>query len=379
MALATATALSSFDQGGNREDLSDVLATIMAQDNETTLNLVGIKGAAKATTHTWVEDELSSYQSAAAEELASAETDLDVYAGDGVKFRIGTLFKFANEPEVMQVTAITTDTLTIVRGYGSTVDPGVAIPTLSVIEIISHPVQEDTDPINWESIIRATAFNKTQVFYKTLKVSDTQEAVDKAGVSSEVSYQTEKKMIELMREMNRTLICGIRSADAGSDTSYRSMGGIIEYVSAAGGNYLDAATTDLTETMLLNLLQQVYEDGGNPDTVVAPAFQKRQISGFWKEYVRVGGGETKIGTKVSTYECDFGTVSVILERHMPKDAILVIDKARVAVMPLDGLSMGIQDLARTGRAQRKQLDGEYTCEIRNALKAHGYYYNLTTS
>lgn len=377
MALAAATALSTFDQGGNREDLSDVLASIIENDRETTIQLIGISGTATATKHDWVEDELSSWKSSCAEELATAETDLDVAAGDGAKFRIGTIFKIQNEPEVMQVTDISTDTLTIVRGYGSTSDPGVAYPINSVIEIISHPVQEDTDAVNYESIIRAKVYNYCQIYAKWIKVSETQEAVDKAGVDSEVAYQSEKKLMEIMRELNINTIHGIISATVGSDTVYRTSGGLIEFIT--GGNALDASSADLTETRLLNLLEMVYTDGGNPDTILAGSFQKRRISAFWKEYTRVAGDNRKVGSLVTQYESDFGLLSVVLERYMPPDGIIVLDSARAKVMPLTGRAVGIEDLAKTGLSTKKQIAGEYTLELKNRTKAHGYYYNLTTS
>ncbi|MFA5636137.1 MAG: DUF5309 family protein [Anaerovoracaceae bacterium] len=388
MALAGNEALSSFDQGANREDLSDVLAMMIEKDLETTLNLIGgAKGAAKATKHEWPEGELDSmYAVLSSTPLAYNETSAVMDTGEGAKFRIGTLFRFDDGyDEVLQVTNISGDTLTVTRGYGSTSIPAgnASHAAAAGVIIISHPVQEDTDPINWEAIVRTVEYNYSHVYYKTTKVSDTQEAVDKAGVTSEISWQVENKLKEIMREMNVNTLLGIRSANAGSAAAYRSSGGIIEFVNAAGGNVIDAAGGETTETRLNNLLEDVYDDGGGQDgnlTLIVGPTQKRNISAIWKEYRRIGGSDTKVGGKVESFDSDFGTVDVLMERALKglPDVILCVDKSRIAFMPLQGLPVSTRELPKTGRAHKREISGEYTLEVRNGLKAHGYMYGLAS-
>ncbi len=383
MALAAAEALATFDQGGNREDLSDVLSMMIQRDRENTLALIGgPQGAATATKHEWPEGELTSWRSSLAANLAYDATSATVAAGDGAKFRIGTLFKMLNRPEVMQVTAISTDTLTITRGYGSTSAPASGqYDSGEEIIIISHPTQEDTDPINWEAIVRTKAYNYTQIFYKTTKVSDSQEAVNKAGVSSEIAWQVEQKLLEIKGEMNRNILHGIRSGDAGGDASYRSFGGLVEFINSAGGNVIKASGAEISETRITNLLQDIYTDGGGDQgelSIIAHPIQKRKISAIWKEYRRIGT-ESKVGAKVDSYECDFGTVNVVMDQAMDEDAILVIDPTRVKFMPLQSRAISTRPLPKTGLAEKREISGEYTLEVRNGLKAHGYMYDLSTS
>ncbi len=378
MALVAASALGSFDQGGNREDLSDVLAQILEKDRETSLQRIGIGGAATATKHEWVESALGSTVATLDTTLTTTTTSVVLSSGDGLKFRIGTLFKFAgNNPEVLQVTLVATDTLTVVRGYGSTSDPGTSYTAPAVIEIISHPAQEDADFSADSPNIRTKDYNYTQVFTGGISVSDTQEAVDKAGVDSEVTYQTQVKLMEKMRELNIGIIKGIRSADAGSDTSYRSMGGLVEFLSQATGNAADASAASISESLILARMQAIYDDGGNVDTLFVGATQKRKISDFWKD-ARRRDTETA-GAVINEYETDFGVVRVVLERYLGTDKALFVDSSRVKVMPLTGLAMGMKEIARTGRARKYMIDGEYTLEVRNAKKAHGMLYNLATS
>jgi len=384
MALVADTSLASFDQGGNREDLSDVFNLLVQHNHRSVTNAIGIKGeAAKATKHQWVEGELGGMTSALNGALNTTATTANVATGDGVKFRIGTLFKISgNNPEVLQVTSITADALTVVRGYGSTSDPGTNYADTSVIEIISHPVQEDADIATtgrFAEIVRATAYNYTQKFFDYTQVSDTQEAVDKAGVDSELTFQVQAKLEKLWRELNRSLIYGIRSADAGGAASYRSMGGIYEFVTAAGGNATDAAAAAVTYKLLRAEMKDAYDDGGNIDLIVCGTTQKAKISDIYVELRRMERKDSGMGYIVETVLTDFGEARLVLDTTLEADKVLFLDSTRLRALPLQNLAMSMEDVARTGLARKKMISGEYTMEIMNATKAFSVLYNLSTA
>ncbi len=73
---------------------------------------------------------------------------------------------------------------------------------------------------------------------------------------------------------------------------------------------------------------------------------------------------------VSVYESDFGVCKVVLSRWMPGDGLLMLDSSRAEVLPLQGRSFAYTPLATVGDAQRGQVVGEYTLELRNE-NAHG--------
>lgn len=381
MALASTTGVASYDQAdGAFLDLSNQLAEIIRRDNTSFLSRLGISGEATAVEHKWMEDSLNSNTATGAEALDSSETTFDVATGHGVRFRVGTLFKidYAGLTEVMQVTAISTDALTIVRGYGSTTaEDASAAGVTPTIKIISNPSQEGQDAPDDESKTRTQVSNYTQIFQKGIRVSHTMRSVLQAGVADEYTYQVARRLMEIMRELDSTIINGIKSASGGSDTVYRSMGGIIEFASQSGGN-TDSTSEALLICVVNDMAKQIWDDGGYPNFILVGGKQKRAISGFDQSARRSVYDVTVAGYMVDKIITDLGFIlDVIVDPWMPDDVAIVGDLGKCRVMPLRDSSMRAEDLAKTGAASKGQIYGEYTAEWRNAKQTFSFHNALT--
>jgi hypothetical protein len=385
MALAATTPLASYDQSaGEFLDLSNELAEIIRRDNVSFLSRVGISGEAIETTHSWMEDSLNANS---ATSLATADgvidasaTTLIVASGQGVRFRIGTLFKdkAAGKTEVIQVTAVSTDTLTIVRGYGSTTGETHGTGTTAFeIQIISHTNQEGQDPNADTSKVRTKVSNIVQIFQYGINISATMRAVMQAGVADEFTFQVARRLMEAMRELDSTLVAGIKSASAGSDSVYRSMGGIIEFASQSGGN-VTTTTESLTLSVVNNMCKDIWDDGGVPNFLLVGGKQKRAVSAFDQSARRSVYDTNVAGYVVDRVITDLGFIlDVIVDPWVPDDVAVVGDLNKVRVMPLRNSAMRAEDLAKTGSASKAQIYGEYTAEFRNAKEAFAYHNNLS--
>ena len=151
MALSSASGAAAYSIAAavKKLDLSEELAEIIRSDNTALLNRLGIGGlVATQVKHSWPEDELNPNTATVTEgaEFADDDTTLTVGTDEGVRFKIGTIFKFneASKSEVCQVTAISGDDLTVVRGYGST--SGETHADGTTIMIIGHTKQEGWTP-----------------------------------------------------------------------------------------------------------------------------------------------------------------------------------------------------------------------------------------
>lgn len=378
MSLATAAGEASFDQAaGEFLDLSNELAEIIRRDNTAFISRLGISGEATETLHSWMEDSLNVNTFTGAEALDSSETTFDVTTGHGVRLKVGSLFKdkAIGMTEVMQVTAISTDALTIVRGYGSTT--GEAHADAAEYLIIANTQQESQDAPDDESKTRTKVSNYTQIFTKGIKISTTMRAVLQAGVADEFTLQVARRLMEVMRELDNSVINGISSGSQGSDTVYRSMGGIIEFASQATGNTTTTIEA-LTPTVLNDMCKQIWDDGGTPNFVLVSGKQKRKISAFDQSYRRSSYDGTVAGYVVDKFLTDLGfMLDVIVDPWMPEDVAIVGDLSKCRVLPLRKDAMRVEELAKTGRADKAQVTGQYTAEFRNALQAFAYHNNLT--
>jgi len=229
------------------------------------------------------------------------------------------------------------------------------------------------------------AFNFCQIADKVIALSGTQSAVDAAGRADEMAYQIAKKSKELKKDMEFDLI-EPNVQVSGSATAARELGSIPTWLKTNGdagtsgtlstgsGTDLPGSGTDrdLTETILKTVIKEVYESGGEMDMLVCPPSVKQVISGFNANTTRFGPAEAKTEfAAIDVYSSDFGDLRVVPNRVMAvtdaKD-VFIIQRDMMATAYLRDFQ--VQDLAKTGYSEKKQLLVEYTLEVRNEA-AHG--------
>lgn len=383
MALASAVGAASFDitDGTGKLDLSEELAEIIRLDNTSFLNRIGAGGfTATQRTHRWNEDKLNPNTATLDEALDASETGVDVATGHGERFVAGTLFKFneRNKTEVCRVTTVSTDTLTVERGHGST--SGETHATATEIIIIAHTKQEGWKPTqeDWTQE-RSAVNNYTQIFGMGITLARTRQEIEHAGIASEFAHQTAYRLKEIMRSLDSSLINGIKSATESGDADYGSMEGIIEYVSASTGN-ITTTQEDLTEAVVNALYKDIWDDSGGAlgrGFILVGGALKRVISTFDQAYRRTDFDTRRVGFTVERFLTDLGfELEVIVDPWMPDDVMIIGDLDRVKVGPLQGDTMAAEMLAKTGRTIEAMVTGQYTCEVRNALDAFGIHTNL---
>ena len=142
---------------------------------------------------------------------------------------------------------------------------------------------------------------------------------------------------------------------------------------------LNAPTATATDLDVIeDFIQQVYDNGGLTSglgTLLVGSSQKRAISaayaGAYGKAVPVMGN---IGcVNVMQLETDFGVLNVMLDRHVPKDAIIVCSLDQLAPVFLNVPNKGVffeEPLAKTGATDAVQIYGEIGLKYGNE-KAHG--------
>lgn len=233
--------------------------------------------------------------------------------------------------------------------------------------------------------------NYTQIMDKTVVITGTQEAVDKAGRASELAYQIAKKSKELKRDIESTLLTNQARA-AGSSSAARtfaSMGAWIKTNTNKGATGTDPTAVDgsdarndgtqrsLTEDMLKDVIKGTWNAGGNPSVIMVGPFNKQKISGFTGGNTRFDASEDKtLYTSIDVYSSDFGDLEVVPNRFSRDRDALVLDMDYWSVGFLRDFTM--HELSKTGDAEKRQILAELTLISRNE-GASGGVFDLTTS
>lgn len=237
--------------------------------------------------------------------------------------------------------------------------------------------------------------NYTQIVGKTVQVSGTLEAVDKAGRKSEKAYQLAKASSEMKRDIE-TIITANQGQEAGSSNSTaRKMGSLLSYIktntskngtSVTGvdpttvgvSTRTDGTTRTFTEAMLKDVVAKVFTSGGTPSTLFVSPALKQVVSGFSglaaQRYQVPTSGQATILAGADLYQSDFGVLQIVPNRFMRTRDALVLDPEYAALAYLRPFQT--IELAKAGDSDKTQILAELTLEVKNEA-AHGGIFDLT--
>ena len=256
---------------------------------------------------------------------------------------------------------------------------------------------EGDDVTSFDSVTATVRLqNYAQISRKTIVLSATEEVVNKAGRKSELAYQIAKRGSELRRDQEFTFLNGAIAA-AGSTSVARGTaslqafiktnvdmqtnGSSPSYTTLPNSSRTDGNVRTFTETILKNVIQQVWTAGGTPKILMVGPVNKQRVSGFSgiaSSRFNIDGGArpaTIIGA-ADIYVSDFGNVSVIAQRFQRERDAFVIDPEYAGVVTLRPYQQ--IELAKTGDAEKRMLIVEYGHKV-YAENAHGIAADLVTS
>lgn len=176
------------------------------------------------------------------------------------------------------------------------------------------------------SVPRVKLDNYIQIFMRDCMVTDSQEAVLKAGVKSEMAYQLAKVLKAIAQDVEYAIVNN-NTARQGDATNPGLMGGIPYFVNATKlpDNVITGhqdGNNPFSEEDFNDAIQAAWKVGGTPDIAVMSGNNKRVVSGFSGNAERQRSADsTKVKQIVNIYESDFGLVNTLLHRLMPDSRI----------------------------------------------------------
>jgi len=365
------------------EDVSDLIGIISPYETPLLDALGDPLREATSTHHEWLEDELLPNKDAINDDTyTDPDVDTDFVVDNGSRFRVGDQIQVEGSEELMLVTGINSNTLTVVRGYAGTTAEDLV--DNQVINILGNAALEGADKPGARFTNRSRCSNYTQIFTATVEVSGTDMAASQLGLADETDFQKQERLRELIRDLENTVVNGGQPASEpeGSGSVRRSMKGIIQHLSTNvfhTGDSSFPSGTALDEDKINYVLRKIWESShGNVDLIVVGGFQKRKINAFCADSRTYGATDTTFTNMVSIYESDFGVCRIVTSRWIPQEAALFVDSSRVNVLPLAGRGFHFKPLASGGDYECGELIGEYTLELKNEA-AHGLIRSLSTS
>jgi hypothetical protein len=240
--------------------------------------------------------------------------------------------------------------------------------------------------------------NYSQIFVDAVSVPDTDSGLKKAGRASEIAYQMLKTAKEQKRDIEKALFDN-NARVAGNSTTARELAGMPAWLitntdfganegADATGDGTDARTDETTtlqafsQTRFDGVMQDIWEQGGNPDTVYLSAFQMNKalaFTGMNNQRATIGasvGGTNAVVNAVDVYVTPWGTVNFMPSRHNRSRDVFICQDDMWSVAVLRNTKN--MELAKTGDSTRRAIVTELTL-VSNNEKASGGIFDNTTS
>lgn len=180
---------------------------------------------------------------------------------------------------------------------------------------------------------RGSLSNSCQIIEKVVEVSGTAEAVGETTFEDELI----DRLIEVKRDMEWYFLNGVRAEE--TESTPRQMNGLINLVNS--DNVVDGSA-GLSESLIEDTLYQLWTHESVKEYYAFVNKEiKQQINDLYRnsENVRINvsqGMDQSVGITVQRIVSDFGTLNLVLDRHMDVNTMLIVDLDQVQIAELRG-------------------------------------------
>lgn len=252
----------------------------------------------------WMEEESLTKTDQVNDGTGMNSSDTTMTVDNGSRFRAGDVVKIPRTGENVLVTAVSTNDLTVVRGWGSTA--GAAINDNEPIIIIGNANQEHATKramIIGDQTIRT---NYTQIFRTPFGISRTAANTEMYG-GKDLAHIRMMQLIEHQKEIERAFWFGEPKEDLTGTHPRRATGGVDYWIST---NATDAGGA-LTQIEFNTFLRTGFRYGSKKKWLFAAPIIVEAISYWASQKLQVSVSEKTFGISVMEYLTPFGVVSIV--------------------------------------------------------------------
>lgn len=323
----------SFDIDRLRRDIdvSDEIMRLIPEENPWLVMTMQSRELPTLTAeYNWFDGEPWAYWTTVNGAHNDTVTSIVLTTGGGVCFAAKDVAKVPSTGEVMYVTAVSTDTLTVVRGYGETaaasIADGAAIVCLgnAMEERSSAPAEKVGQPTK--------DYNYCEITRTPFGDSATVEAERQVTTEQERSRLTKDKLLDHRLARERQYLFGERKEDAANKR--RMTRGLEKAITT---NVYDAGGA-LTQTNFdTQVCEKVFKYGTRQKVLIASPRMVSIINGWANARLQMSQGAKEYGLELSEYVSPHGRLliapSKALEQYYAYHSFIV-DMKYIAIRSL---------------------------------------------
>lgn len=327
-------------------------------------------------------DATSSETTAAA--LAAATT---VSVVDGTKFRAGMTVSPKGSDEVLLVTAVSGNDLTVTRGFGGTTAADIASGTELTIDSVGR---EENSLAQNDGIFQPDPVeNFFQTMDTAVEFSRRALATIQFGNTNDLAFQVSERIRQLTIQMDRALVRGRKATATIGGETVTYTGGLRYYLDQTGAINTDGAGA-LTLDKINAINAEIVSRGGTANTIAVGIKQARALSALvaanynsqrLQEWAADEGSLMMLPSDLPLV----GNVNrIVVDTNLADDELVIFDAGMISVVPMASGNAEASGAWRTVDAtqngqdgQRTRIIGDFAMEIRQSKTHMGRLYGLT--
>jgi hypothetical protein len=266
--------------------------------------------------------------------------------------------------EVLLVTAVSGNNLTVQRGFGGTT--AAALTSGQVLTIDSVGREENSTAENDGIFQPDSVENFFQTMDTAVEFSRRALATMQFGNTNDLAFQVSERIRQLTIQMNRALVRG-RKATAtigGKDVTYT--GGMRFWLDQAGAVKTDASAAALTLDAINALNAEIVSRGGMANTIAVGIKQARKLSALVSanydsqrlaDWTQDEGSLLRLPSDLPLV----GNVNqIVIDTNLADDELMIFDAGMLSVVPMNANNASDSGAWRTLDATQNGQDGERT-------------------
>lgn len=326
----------------------------------------------------WLDFRIDAQSSTLNGAVLAADTTLTVV--DGSKFRAGMALSPKGSDEVILVTAVSGNDLTVTRGFGSTTAADIADATELTVDSNGRP--ENSLAENDGIFQPENVENFFQTMDTAVEFSRRALATMQYGGTNNLQFQVAERIRQLAIQLDRALVRGRKAtATVGGETvSYT--GGLRYFLDQAGAIKTDNSAAALTLEQINALNAEIVSRGGSANTIAVGIKQARKLSALVSANYssqRLGDWQADEGSLL-TLPSDLplvGSVNrIVVDTNLADDELVIFDAGMVSIKPMaannatESGAWQTKDATQNGQdGERVRILGDFAMEIRQS-KTH---------
>lgn len=310
-----------------------------------------------------------------------------VAVADGTKFRAGMTLSPTGSDEVLLVTAVSGNNLTVSRGFGGTTAAEIASGTVLTIDSVGR---EENSTAQNDGIFQP---DPVQNFFQTMdtavEFSRRALATMQYGSTNDLAFQVSERIRQLTIQMDRALVRGRKATATVGGETVTYTGGLRYFLDETGAINTDGAgALDLDKINAINA--EIVSRGGTANTIAVGIKQARKLSALvsanyssdrLQNWVADEGGLMTLPSDLPLV----GNVNrIVVDTNLADSELVIFDSSKISVVPMASNNADASGAWRTLDAtqpgqdgQRTRIIGDFAMEIRQSKTHMGRLYGLT--